>query len=98
MNTKQGNTRSASVQPFQSAWVRDSNVPFQLPGLLTRIIPATAMPRKMSSDTRCWRSAVTAAADVGGNVLTITPAGEGRVRVSLNEEFIWPFKRFQEVG
>ncbi len=56
MKRKNGNTRSAGVQPCHLACRRGSYTHDQLPGVLTRIISATVKPRKTSS--ACKRSAL----------------------------------------
>jgi hypothetical protein len=47
--SRNGNTRSASVQPFHGACSSHGYTKSQLPGVLTRIIAAMVMPRNTSS-------------------------------------------------
>ena len=47
---KNGKTRSAGVTPCQGAWVVPGKAWVPLPWLFTTIIPATARPRKTSSE------------------------------------------------
>ena len=52
MNMKKGNTKSVGVSPFHSAWLKGAYILPQLPGLLTRIIPAMVIPLSTSSANR----------------------------------------------
>jgi hypothetical protein len=49
---KLGKTRSARVQPFQSAWRSGGKTWSGSPGLLTRIMRATVAPRRMSTEIK----------------------------------------------
>ena len=49
-NKKKGKTRSVGVQPCHGACAKGGNKAVQLPGLLTKIIKATAAPRSTSSE------------------------------------------------
>ena len=51
---KKGNTRSVGVQPVQGACFNGGKMWLQEPGLLTRIIPATVIPRRTSRATYRW--------------------------------------------
>jgi hypothetical protein len=49
--SRNGNTRSASVQPFHGACSSHGYTKSQLPGVLTRIIAAIVRPRNTSSES-----------------------------------------------
>lgn len=49
MKRKNGKTRSVGVHPLHGACFKGGNIEPHDPGLLTRIIPATVMPRSTSS-------------------------------------------------
>src|SRR5579871_3432300 len=51
MNRNDGKTRSVAVQPSQGACFSGSYTACHDPGLLTRIIPASVIPRKASSES-----------------------------------------------
>ena len=50
MNKKVGNTRSVGVKPCHWACNRGAYVKLPFPEVLTRIIPANVIPRKISND------------------------------------------------
>jgi hypothetical protein len=49
---KNGNTRSVGVHPFHGACRKGAYTNSQLPGLFTRIIPATVIPRNTSRERK----------------------------------------------
>jgi hypothetical protein len=51
MKRKNGKMRSVGVQPCHLACCSGGKIALQLPGSLTRSIPATVRPRKMSRDS-----------------------------------------------
>src|SRR6266849_8478705 len=51
MKRKNGKIKSVGVQPCQSAWRSGPYTARHVPGLLTRTIAATVIPRKTSSDS-----------------------------------------------
>src|SRR5262249_35208220 len=51
-NSRNGKTRSVGVQPFHAAWSSGAYTAAQVPGVLTRIIPAIVRPRNTSRDSK----------------------------------------------
>src|SRR6185295_10743421 len=75
----------AGRQPFQRACLSSAYPCRVAPGLLTRIIAAMVMPRKMSSDTMRLPRGATAAASVGcgSAAMMMVPCG-ALVRLCLD--------------